>query len=484
MPKKETFLIILLCFLSRLPQLLSNNLMLDGDECIVAVMAKHFYECRELPLYFYGQSYGFSLIEILFIDPFYFLFGISDISVKLAMLLMWTIGVVLFYKTLLLFNLKNSLIPICITLILIFAPAWAVWSMKARGGYLTSFLLTFIITSLIFNERINKKNWIWILTGILLILIFESQPLWLPGLFPLVIYKLYTSEKKKYGLILLGSIVCSEIIFLITKKNIVDVWHPQIFEFSSQMLHAIVDLPRRIYINLTGSYYISWDIYLNFITNFWAVCFTALVLSVPVILFLLRKKISTLILITFVFSVLGSLSYILLIGDNAARYMLPFLGYFLFLLAFILDATDLKPLVKIITVFFVVVGAISVYTFKDFRYKAHTKENVIHLIETLESKGIHHVFCANALLQWQLMFYSNERIIARFSTQGERYRHNLTAVNNAFRSDRKKVAITGTLPERSKKWREFINVDDQFYINENPTDILLTNYGFDLNVPK
>jgi hypothetical protein len=457
--------------------------MLDGDECVVAIMAKHFYEGRELPLYFYGQSYGFSFIEVLFIQPFYFVFGITDISVKLAMLLMWTIGVLFFYKTLLLFEMKNSLIPICIVLILIFAPTWAVWSMKARGGYLTSFLFTFIVTSLIFNERLNKKKRIWIITGILLLLIFESQPLWLPGLLPLLIYKLYTSKKKIFAGLLIGSMLITEIFLLIMKKNLVDVWHPKFFDYVN-IIHALVDLPRRIYINLTGSYYLAWDINLNFITNFWAYCFTIIVLSASVIIFFVRKRIPVLLMTTFVLSVLGSLSYILFIGDNAPRYALPFLGYFLFLFSLIINALNFKPLLIALTIFFVIIGGISIYTFKDFRYKAHTKDNVIHLIERLESKGLNHVFCGNGLLQWQLLFYSNERIIARFSTYGERYRPHLTAVNKAFISDRRKVAVTGTLPERSKSWKEFINVDNQFYINENPTDILLSNYGYDLYVPK
>ena len=41
---------------SRLPQLLSPNLLLDGDECILGLMAKHVAEGREFPSSFMGST--------------------------------------------------------------------------------------------------------------------------------------------------------------------------------------------------------------------------------------------------------------------------------------------------------------------------------------------------------------------------------------------------------------------------------------------
>jgi len=54
--------IIILCFVSRLPQLLSPHLMLDEDECVVGLMAKHLME-GHVAVFFYGQSYGFTLVD-------------------------------------------------------------------------------------------------------------------------------------------------------------------------------------------------------------------------------------------------------------------------------------------------------------------------------------------------------------------------------------------------------------------------------------
>ncbi|MEZ5283502.1 MAG: hypothetical protein R2712_01585 [Vicinamibacterales bacterium] len=49
--------------MSRLPQLLSPHLFLDGDEAVIGLMARHVADGRALPLFFYGQNYGLALFE-------------------------------------------------------------------------------------------------------------------------------------------------------------------------------------------------------------------------------------------------------------------------------------------------------------------------------------------------------------------------------------------------------------------------------------
>src|SRR5690242_559315 len=133
--------LILLCFISRLPSLLSPHFILDGDECTLALMAKHMLQGKDIPVFFYGQSYGFSLLETSLVSLAYLLGGINDYSVKLAMLALWTTGIIFFYKTLKAICRGGSPLPLLITILFILTPAWAAWSMKARGGYLTSFTL-------------------------------------------------------------------------------------------------------------------------------------------------------------------------------------------------------------------------------------------------------------------------------------------------------------------------------------------------------
>jgi hypothetical protein len=52
-----------ICAASRLPQLRSPNLLADGDECVLGLMAKHVAQGKEFPIFFYGQHYAFSPVE-------------------------------------------------------------------------------------------------------------------------------------------------------------------------------------------------------------------------------------------------------------------------------------------------------------------------------------------------------------------------------------------------------------------------------------
>ena len=110
-PKYHLWIIILVVVATRLPQLLNPLITLDGDECISAIMVKHIIAGKELPLYFYGQSYGFTFIESVFCIPLSLIAGVTTFSIKASMLLMWLVGVVFFYKALTVVNKGNAFIP-------------------------------------------------------------------------------------------------------------------------------------------------------------------------------------------------------------------------------------------------------------------------------------------------------------------------------------------------------------------------------------
>jgi hypothetical protein len=144
-------LIILVCFLTRLPLLLSPELILDGDECVIAMMAKHTIEGKSAPLFFYGQNYGFAFFEVLLSALFFLLLGYKTIAVKLAILSLWTTGLVFFYLALRRVAANPKWLDLIVALLLLASPAWLVFSMKAYGGYVTAFTLSNIILWMIFS---------------------------------------------------------------------------------------------------------------------------------------------------------------------------------------------------------------------------------------------------------------------------------------------------------------------------------------------
>src|SRR5580704_2578341 len=117
-----------ICAVSRLPQLRSPNLLADGDECVLGLMAKHVAQGREFPIFFYGQHYGLSSVEAVAGALSFVIFGTGALPLKLAMLALWTVGV------LFLFLAQSKLLgagrSFWITVVFLLNPAWAVWSMK------------------------------------------------------------------------------------------------------------------------------------------------------------------------------------------------------------------------------------------------------------------------------------------------------------------------------------------------------------------
>src|SRR3954470_18947845 len=132
---------------SRLPQLQSPNLLADGDECTLGLMAKHVAEGKEFPLFFYGQHYAFSPVEQTAGAAAFVLFGVGAVPLKAAMLALWTIGILFFFLAL--SKAIGMASSFAATAVLVLNPVWAAWSMKPGGGYLTAFTLAAVLIWLI-----------------------------------------------------------------------------------------------------------------------------------------------------------------------------------------------------------------------------------------------------------------------------------------------------------------------------------------------
>ncbi|NBQ89678.1 MAG: hypothetical protein EBU07_19890, partial [Betaproteobacteria bacterium] len=93
-----SLLLILLALVSRLPQLLSPELLLDGDEAVLGMMARDLAAGGPWPVFFYGQHYGLSVFEAAAGALMFKLFGAQAVALKLGMLLLWTGGVLAYHR--------------------------------------------------------------------------------------------------------------------------------------------------------------------------------------------------------------------------------------------------------------------------------------------------------------------------------------------------------------------------------------------------
>jgi hypothetical protein len=479
--KYQVWLLVLLPALSRIPQLMSPLMVLDGDECIVGLMAKHFYEGKGLPLYFYGQSFGFSFAEVIAIYPFYLLLGISDISVKVGMLSLWILGLVFFHKTLKNLSPKNSWTPFLFCLILILSPSWAIWSMKARGGYLTAFFLSSLTLYIITSKSANKSLCLFV--AILCVLIYESQPLWLAGLFPFLVFYFYINRSMRSLLLFIAGLLVSSVSFFFIKRNLSSFWSPHVFSFKEPILERILSIPKLVFVNMTGSYDYFGRIPMGFATNFWAGCFTILIsLGLAISLFFMIRRKQFQILYVSSIAVLFTLGYMSFIRGYAPRYLLPLTGYSLIMLSEILKATKNNYVNALFFGVLILSGTVSIIQFKDHRSEIQDRSLLREATNYLISQHVHYVFARHPLLQWQIDFYSQEAVIARHVALADRYPEYITRVNEAYRSHKPYAVLDFFY--HYKGFQETANkhsiANNIYVVHLNPTPEALKEYGFDL----
>ena len=479
--KYAVFIIILLAFASRLPQLLSENLFLDGDECIVGLMAKHFAEGKGIPWFFYGQSYGFSFVEVMTIRFFYAVFGVSDIAIRLAMLSLWITGIVFFYKTLKHYESQNNKwAPLLITLAFVFTPSFAIWSMKARGGYLTAFLLTSILIYLLSAKSFGKHSFLSLVYGLLIIFIYQSQPLWLAGLAPILVYHLYKNLSiKTIGFLLLG--IAGGVAFFSTiKSGISQFWSPSVLSWSNFNSNTLFSIPSAVFHNLSGSYLYSQLLPTVFSTKVLAFTLSVLLfttLGLAVFFWFKKRNVHPLFYIL-ALSVAATIGYLMLLDQGNYRYLLPLSGYAFFMIFLLYGRIRHFLLVNLTLCVLIIIGAFSLYDFK--KVADVDKSSILAMNETLKNENMNYVFCQSGLIQWQLDFYSNERVIARYTTRIDRYPEYIKRVNEAFFDPNIDTGVIGHKDsELADESEEVITIDHNYFLYKNPSKTILEKRGFE-----
>lgn len=482
--KKEILFIILACLLTRLPQIFSENLFLDGDEAIVGLMAKHFSEGTELPFYFYGQTYGFSFLEVLPLSISFLVFGVSDLTLKLTMLLLWTVGVLLFYLTLKQFKSDNKWLPLLVTLVLVAVPAWAVWSMKARGGYISAFVLFPLITYLLFHEKSEKAGWIHVLVGFILVTLYETQPLWVPGVGLFLLYRHFQLRSVKLAAFQLVGAGAGLGMFQVLRQldtRLAGFHSPRIFDMPDNLAERIIEIPNYIYTNFTGSYYLGGTIAIDSITSVvaWLMTGVFFVLIALSVYTLAKRNWNNSLLMVSGMAAVGSVVVILFLISYSARYLIPLTGFVVFMLYFGLRTLSKHKIVNGGLIALIIVSCFSLTSFKDYKFENGNKRQIKRLIRTLKSKNANYVFCQGGLLQWQIMFYSNEEVLARYHYNTDRYLPYVEQVNEALAKGPENVALVGPYNPNLPKGAPNLNTyGTQYYSYLYPTKEALAGAGF------
>ncbi|TNE79917.1 MAG: hypothetical protein EP332_09175 [Bacteroidetes bacterium] len=418
-------LIVCLSILIRLPELLDPQI-LDGDEALMGLMAKHQWEGKDVSKFFWGQRYGFTYLETSAITLFYSIFGYGQFAVQSSMLLLWCLIMIGFYQ-LVKSYCGNPHLAFLLSLSFTALPAWYFWSIKARGGYLTSLLAS---TWLLYWMKRYHERWAsWLALGLLLPFIYYSQLLWIPGtVIVLLAGNWYKQVSLKKLLMAIGGFASSYWVLHYYSMQEIDFWNPRPISFD-YIAQNISLFPERLLYHLGGNYFLGSS-YTYHTLTYWSTLFFVALLLVALSNAYLRwrnhKKIDWQSLLLLGAS-LSSWGFIFLsTNDYHPRYVLPFSGFLFIWFAYQLNHYSIKMNWRHwslgIVSFLFFMGA-SVLIKGEGRYR--DRKNEIPAMEAavaqLEKEGIHYVLSPFPEFHWQLMFYSGEKVISRYHYKVDRF---------------------------------------------------------------
>jgi hypothetical protein len=486
--------------ISRLPQLFSPDLLLDGDECILGLMAKHLAEGREFPIFFYGQRYGLAVIEAPMAALSFVLLGIGAVPLKLAMLALWLVGIGFYFLAF--SRLLGCRRSFWIALVLVLMPAWAVSAMKAWSGYLTAFTLAGALFYVLMKTDAQRPIR-YVIAGALTSLIYLSQPSWLPGLAPVVACVLWSPRKRSPWLAYAAGFAAATAVTALIRTVLLigsaESWtRPAVG--NPELLRSIPRLLEQLYLNLTGSYFLRGGVEPGPITTAVA-SFWCAVLVAAVALQIYRLATRTYLLwshLLFAGVTATLLTNWVLLDARDVRYLLSINVLIVFLAGVevcdLIDRQRLSMPRLVPTVLLVLIlQAVSMVEFAHFSYMWWTNspdspsegQTLETVIDTMRLNGATCAFSMNALLQWQIMFYSRESVIARWTANVDRYPRYVTEVDHAL-ANGERVAIvgyvgySGGLEALVPNPQGISNVDGKYFVYVGATRPVLERAGFRL----
>jgi 4-amino-4-deoxy-L-arabinose transferase-like glycosyltransferase len=147
-------LILLLAILYRLDYLTASNFVIDADEAIVGLMARHINAGEPVPAFYYGQHYMGSF-EAIVAAAFFKLFGANSMALKLVPSFFSVIFVLLLYALTLEF--AGIFAARAAALLAALPPAALLeWGCRARGGFIEVLLIGGL--SLLCISRFLRSN--------------------------------------------------------------------------------------------------------------------------------------------------------------------------------------------------------------------------------------------------------------------------------------------------------------------------------------
>ncbi|MFH1762964.1 MAG: hypothetical protein ABIF09_02125 [Gemmatimonadota bacterium] len=468
----------------RLPYLTSPNFILDGDESLLGVMAKHLSEGRGFPIFPYGQAYGFSLIETLPAAIGFRLFGPEPVVLTVSMLALFFLGLAFYERAF--FGLTGDREwSRGLTLILAVLPVWIVWSVKARGGYLSAFVLLGAVLWIFARDRIDTRR--AALGGGILGLLAHAQAFWLPGALPLLLLPLTRGKHPRYLVPVSASAITVAVGLYLLGGEGEAYWTPTVFG-ALQPAH-LASLPIHLHRLFSGYFYLE-----DIATPPLLVSSVAWLLTAGFFVLLLasgrafirhRDKGSLLMAI----SLLAAVSFLPVLRTVPPRYLLSVSVLVVTAQALWLArrSSPSRTLPRLCGNSLLLLLCLSAFQMTEFRpifpdTSSDLKNELHGLIDFFEANEVEGVYSVNGLLQWQIMFYGDEKIPARYASPTDRYPPFPAKVDSIL-ADGGKTALVGPMSAadlyaQTPLAEVMVRVGQDYFVVPGPSRTLLEWIGF------
>ena len=182
-------------------------------------------------------------------------------------------------------------------------------------------------------------------------------------------------------------------------------------------------------------------------------------------------------------SVASVFAYSIFLDDHNYRYLLPITGYTILSFFILINSVQVKQVVLYgVTIGFIVVGTFAMLHFYDYKYDNINRYQLNETVKYAEANNIRYAFSGN-MLQWQLIFYSNERILCRWKKKTDRYQEYVDKVNKAYAEWPDSCALIAFSWENWNDMKDAggINLNNGYCILPHPDKKLLEKIGYDLS---
>jgi hypothetical protein len=332
------------------------------------------------------------------------------------------------------------------------------------------------------NTGSSRHGEQWFFAGVISALIYYSQPLWLIGMSPIILYvalgRKNTSRYFHIFLFLSGALLSVLIMYFAVLRDLSFVFVRPI-SWKLNPIAVLASFPGRLSEVFSGAYDLreyKFGVFPGISGAAWSVLFF------PVLISQIARAIKDKSLTpgaVFTCSIIGIVLFSQFVHSSlyAHRYLLPLTGFFVVLASneisiCLSEGPNIKTAAQIMLSALIITGVFALWEFKDmpanitiFRNsRPHEAKYVRQLVKELVSHGVHYAYCNGPLLQWAIIYYSEEKVLCRYIFPRDRYPGYSLAVDEAFYAN-KPVAIVNepTGPETGS------NEPARYEILFNPT---------------